>query len=138
MPVSALPQTRKSAEFQARKSLKSGNRPFRVVLLSARSDYNPAVKRRLFDALVMLAIVSCAVAAILRARSLLLTGDTRHAISIMEIVTAIPMALLVYVIVQIRWRYYRGRCIRCGYDFRDGPERCPKCGSRNPSARLSD
>src|SRR3954468_5045323 len=42
-----------------------------------------------------------------------------------------PAGLLVRHIRQRR-RSRRGLCVKCGYDLRASPDRCPECGARSP------
>jgi hypothetical protein len=51
------------------------------------------------------------------------------------LVTSLPLVLVVRVIRLERRqrRLHRGLCLRCGYDLRATPNRCPECGSTNPA-----
>ena len=46
------------------------------------------------------------------------------------LVLAIPLGTACYTIRQLRLRHPDGVCIRCGYDLRATPDRCPECGTQ--------
>jgi hypothetical protein len=64
----------------------------------------------------------------------------------MTIVYGLAMNLLLWGLIGVLYwlfRFFpqreppRGICLKCGYDLRASPLRCPECGARNPMAHPS-
>ena len=49
------------------------------------------------------------------------------------IVFALPPAGAVALFLRRRRRVKRGLCLKCGYDLRASPDRCPECGEPAPT-----
>jgi hypothetical protein len=44
------------------------------------------------------------------------------------VVVSLPLVRGAFVVARRRHRRRHGRCVRCGYDLRETPQRCPECG----------
>ena len=50
------------------------------------------------------------------------------------LITGVPLALWLSARIRRVRRRAAGRCVRCGYDLRASPSRCPECGHAAPHA----
>jgi hypothetical protein len=87
-------------------------------------DGRPAVRRSNFSGRRYLGVVS----GLLRIDSAVLHYLVVPHWMLLLATLVLPCAWLVHALVRARRPPPAGRCVRCGYDLRATPERCPECG----------
>jgi len=63
----------------------------------------------------------------------------RHWLILLVSIVIAAFASLPYITIDRRrsWRLKHGLCLKCGYDLRATPDRCPECGTVPPKAAIT-